>query len=266
MDIQHVLNTAQAISLEAGEILSNGFQSEKKIEFKSSTIDLVTNFDQTAEELIRGRLKSAFPDHLIVGEEQGADEGESEHVWYVDPIDGTTNFAHGIPIFCVSMAMYTDNKPMVGVVYDPMQDELYYASADNGAYLIRKGSTPQKLQVTSVDQLEQALLGTGFAYDRYTSELDNLAQVGKVVKQCRGLRRLGSAALDLAYVAAGRLDGFWEFKLNSYDVAAGILLVQEAGGKVCSLADGGPITLSEAVHILASGPNLEQILLDTLRP
>ncbi len=260
----HILETAKTIALEAGELIKHGFESDKSIDLKSSTIDLVTNYDRAAEALIRQRLNSAFPDHLIVGEEEGADEGESPHVWYVDPIDGTTNFTHGVPFFCVSIAMYTNNKPAVGVIYDPIQQELFYGSAGDGAFVQSSSGTIKQLQTTNTATLNQALLGTGFPYDRATSDLDNLEQISRIVKQCRGLRRLGSAALDLAYVAAGRLDGYWEFKLNMYDVGAGILLVQEAGGVVCNIDGGTPFTPADVVHLVASGPELKDVLLNQL--
>ena len=199
-----------------------------------------------------------------MGEEEGADEGESPHVWYVDPIDGTTNFAHGVPIFCVSMAMYTNDRPTIGVIVDPIHEEIFWAIEGEGAFLDSAHRERQTLQVSSAPALNQALLGTGFAYDRMTSEQDNLAQVNRVVKQCRGLRRLGSAALDLAYVAAGRIDGFWEFKLNMYDVAAGILLVQEAGGFVGKLLDGEAIEPADRIDILVCNPLLKEPLLEIL--
>lgn len=264
MTNQDILETAKAIAREAGALIKKGFESDKAIDLKSSSIDLVTNYDRAAEALIRERLNSAFPDHLIVGEEEGADEGNSPHVWYVDPIDGTTNFTHGVPFFCVSIAMFTDDNPAVGVIYDPIQNELFYASAGQGAFVQSASGVVKRLQVTDTAALNQALLGTGFPYDRATSDLDNLEQIGRVVKQCRGLRRLGSAALDLAYVAAGRLDGYWEFKLNMYDVAAGIVLVQEAGGIVCNIQDGSPVSPADVVHLVAAGPGLKDILLAQL--
>ncbi len=264
MTNQDILETAKAIAREAGALIKEGFESDKAIDLKSSSIDLVTNYDRAAESLIRERLNSAFPDHLIVGEEEGADEGNSPHVWYVDPIDGTTNFTHGVPFFCVSIAMYTNDKPAVGVIFDPIQQELFYASAGQGGFVESASGAVKQLKVTNTTALNQALLGTGFPYDRATSDLDNLEQIGRVVKQCRGLRRLGSAALDLAYVAAGRLDGYWEFKLNMYDVAAGIVLVQEAGGIVCNINDGSPVAPADVVHLVAAGPGLKDILLDQL--
>ena len=264
MTNQTILETAKTIAREAGSLIKTGFYADKAVSLKSSDIDLVTNYDIEAEALIRKRLRAAFPDHLIVGEEEGADQGDSPHVWYVDPIDGTTNFAHGLPFFCVSLGMFSNNKPAVGVIFDPIHDELFFASMGDGAFLQTADGSPQPLKISQTSSIGQALLGTGFAYDRASSDLDNLAQVNRIVKQCRGLRRLGSAALDLAYVAAGRLDGFWEYKLNMYDVAAGIVMMLEAGGQVCNIFDGQPIQPEDVVHLVASNEALQAPLLALL--
>ncbi|MFK7800165.1 MAG: inositol monophosphatase [Anaerolineae bacterium] len=261
MNTPDILKIAETIAREAGGLIKKGFESEKSLSLKSSSIDLVTEFDHAAEVLIRERLNAAFPDHRIVGEEQGADAGESANVWYVDPIDGTTNFAHGVPHFCVSIAMYAYDRPEVGVVFNPMSGELFSGATGHGATLTSSDGRVQKLKASKTDEVGQALLATGFPYDRATSELDNLDQVGRMVKQCRGLRRMGAAALDMAYVAAGRLDGYWEFKLGIYDVAAGIVLVREAGGQVCRIPEGKAFKPEPVVHVLASGKNLKQPLL-----
>lgn len=236
MNLQSVLVTAVTIAKEAGDLLRSGYSQEKEVTAKSSAVDWVTQFDQAAEDLITTRLRAAFPDHTLVGEEGGMmSSGDSQYTWYIDPLDGTTNFAHGFPVFCVSMAMYEGSRPLqqrpcVGIVYDPLRDECFTAVTGQGAWL-----NERPLRVSQADTLIRSLLGTGFPYDRHTSEQDNLRELGLFLKQAHGIRRAGAAALDLAYVAAGRLDGYWEYKLNSWDVAAGILLVQEAGGMVTDM-------------------------------
>lgn len=261
MNTLEILMIAETIAREAGDLVKEGFKSEKSLDLKSSSIDLVTEYDQAAEALIRQRINGAFPTHRIVGEEQGADEGESANVWYVDPIDGTTNFAHGVPHCCVSIAMYAYDRPEVGVVYNPISGEMFSGATGHGATLTSQDGTKSKLSVTKTDEVNQALLATGFPYDSATAELNNVAQMGRMLKQCRGVRCLGAAALEMAYVAAGRLDGCWEFKLGIYDVAAGIVLVREAGGQVCQIPNGKAFKPNPVVHILASGKNLKGPLL-----
>ena len=264
MDLSKILKTAEEIAIEAGALAKKGFESEKSFTLKSSTIDLVTEYDQASEKLIRARLNAAFPDHRIVGEEQGADAGDSPYVWYVDPIDGTTNFAHGVPHFCVSIGMFLDDQPTLGVIFNPMSGELFSGAKGLGATLTSGDGVVSILKVSDTAEVGQALLGTGFPYDRAESDLDNLVELGRVLKQCRGIRRMGAAALDLAFVAAGRLDGFWEFKLGIYDVAAGVVLIEEAGGQVCQIPSGGLFEPNPVVHLLATGPNLKKPLLDIL--
>lgn len=265
MDLQKTLTTAVAIAKEAGALLRDGFGQNKQIVNKSSSIDLVTQYDQDAEKLITTRLILAFPNHRIVGEEGGEQAGrETDYVWYVDPIDGTTNFAHGFPHFCVSMALYTADKPLVGVVYDPVKDELFTAVAGSGAQLTIGNGLPKQLQVTQAPDLLHSVVATGFPYDRHTSELDNLEQLGRMLKKTQGIRRPGAAALDLAYVAAGRLDGYWEFKLKIWDVAAGVLLIQEAGGRV-TMMNGAPYQPDPVLHLAVSNNHIHQEMLDTLQ-
>lgn len=264
MDLRTILETAEAIALETGELLKEGFWGDKSFDLKSSDIDLVTEYDQAAERLIRQRIYAAFPEHRIVGEEEGADEGESEIVWYVDPIDGTTNFAHGVPHFSISLGVFVADQPAVGVVYNPITDELFSGAVGHGAYFKQNGKVVRPLRVTQADQISQALIETGFPYDRATSDLDNLAQLNRVVKKCRGLRRLGSAALAMAYVADGRTDAYWEFKLNMYDIGAGGILVQEAGGQVCTIPQAEPFAPAETVHLFAGGERIQAPLLELL--
>lgn len=265
MTIQRDLDFCITTAREAGQYLLEGYESGFQIEYKKTDIDLVTEYDRNTEKLIIERIRSAYPDHKIVGEE-GGDMGNlaSPYQWYVDPIDGTTNFAHGVPYFSVSIALYLNETPIAGVVYDPSRDECFAGARGYGAHLIRKGDMVRPLRVSQADTLRRSLIATGFPYDRYTSDWDNLAEVSRVVKQVQGLRRAGSAALDLAYVAAGRFDGFWEYKINMYDVAAGVLLVQEAGGLVSNLPDGASFEPRAPLHLVASNHLIHKPLKEML--
>ena len=249
MDFDHVLEIAEAAARAAGELLMDGFGREKDVRTKSSSIDFVTQYDLAAEALILEHLRAAFPGHSLVGEEGAAETGAQPYTWYIDPLDGTNNFSHGFPVFCVSLALYEGQRPLAGVIYDPTRDEYFTAAAGSGARLVGPSGN-QPLRVSGTATLEQGLLATGFPYDVHTSPLDNGAYVARFIKRAFGLRRAGSAALDMAYVAAGRLDGYWEFKVSPWDVAAGILLVQEAGGTVTAI-DGAPVALADKLHILA---------------
>lgn len=259
---QILLPFATAVARETGALLRDGFHQQKQITMKSSAIDLVTQYDGAAETLIQERILARFPDHQIWGEETGFHDGESAYVWHVDPLDGTVNFAHGLPHFCVSLALYEEQRPLLGVIYDPMRDECFSAAAGQGAYL-ENGQGRQPLRVSKAETLLESVLATGYPYDKHTSDVDNLRQTAVFLKRIVGLRRMGSAALDLAYVAAGRYDGYWEFKLNSWDIAAGSLLVQEAGGRVTDMT-GHPFTIAPQVHLIASNTLLHPHMQATL--
>lgn len=265
MTLQQIVDTAVPIAREAGELLRQGYGQEKEITVKGTAVDWVTQFDQAAEELIVSRLRAAFPDHTLIGEEggtmggDGGDGGDGRYTWHIDPLDGTTNFAHGFPVFSVSMALVEGARPLVGVVYDPLRDECFTAAAGQGAWL-----NGRRLHVSQAASLIRSLLATGFPYDRHTAEHDNVAQVARFLKHAHGIRRAGSAALDMAYVAAGRLDGYWEFKLKSYDVAAGILLVQEAGGQVTDM-NGRAIHIAPELTVVASNGRIHEDMLGVLR-
>ncbi|MDT8305835.1 MAG: inositol monophosphatase family protein [Anaerolineae bacterium] len=250
------MKTAMTIAAEAGALLREGYGTARQFETKSTDIDLVTEYDHAAEALITRRLRAAFPDHLVLGEEGTRDEGASAGAgstptWIIDPLDGTGNFSHAFPVFAVSLALWQGNEPLAGVVYDPLRDETFHAARGHGAWLAAGGQPARRLQTSAATELLHSLLATGFPYDRHTSDQDNLAQFAAFLKRARGLRRCGAAALDLAYVAAGRLDGYWEYKLSSWDVAAGVLLVQEAGGRVTAI-DGDPFQLDAHVDMIAS--------------
>lgn len=255
---------AVEIAREAGALLRQGYGQKKEITRKSSAVDWVTQYDTAAEQIILARLQEIFPGHRVVAEESGHNQIESEFVWYVDPLDGTTNFAHGFPVFCVSIALYQGQTPLVGVIYDPLRDECFFAARGEGAFLQGNGQTT-RMQVSTASELVNSLLATGFPYDRHTSEQDNLAQTRAFLKRAQGLRRAGAAALDMAYVAAGRLDGYWEYKLNSWDVAAGALLVQEAGGLVTGV-DGRSFSLAPRMSLVASNGRIHADMLQTLAP
>jgi myo-inositol-1(or 4)-monophosphatase len=208
-------------------------------------------------------LRAAFPDHGFIGEEGTDETGAQPYVWHIDPLDGTNNYAHGYPVFCVSLALYEGQQPLVGVIYDPIQAECFTAIAGRGAWVSGRGGA-KPLRVSAATTLVSSLLATGFPYDAHTNPLDNAAYVARFVKRAFGLRRGGSAALDMAYVAAGRLDGYWEFKVSAWDVAAGILLVREAGGRVTSI-DGQPLALTRQLHILASNGHIHDDMLAVIR-
>jgi myo-inositol-1(or 4)-monophosphatase len=256
MNQQDILETAISIAREAGALLYDGFTQQKAIDRKSSAIDLVTQFDMASEALIVQRLTAVFPHHNIIGEEGANRLNGSSYTWYIDPLDGTNNFAHGFPVFCVSMALYDAGTPLIGVVYDPTRDECFTAVNGQGAFLTSAEQTIQ-LQVSTNDQLIDSLVATGFPYDRHTSTVNNVAQMAAFLGAVQGVRRAGSAALDLAYVAAGRLDGYWEFKLNSWDVAAAALFVLEAGGKVTDML-GRPLQLKPRLNLIVSNGRIHQ--------
>ena len=234
------ISRAAKIAREAGELLREHFIRGVETEYKGD-VDLVTVADRASEKLIRARLSEAFPEHGVYGEEGTRDRLESEYRWYVDPLDGTTNFAHGFPHFCVSMGLEhrpagtapeADGTLTAGVVYDPMRDELFTAERGYGAWL--NGKT---IQVSPTKEVAEALIATGFP-SRKRHASPNIHFYHEFTLRSHGVRRAGSAALDLAYVASGRLEAFWEFNLNPWDTAAGILLVEEAGGRVSSFYGG----------------------------
>jgi len=254
---------AAEIALEAGELLRGFYERGVETEYKGD-VDLVTEADRASEALILKRLRAAFPAHGVYGEE-GTREGlDAEFRWYVDPLDGTTNFAHQFPVFCVvlgcerrpaGLAVDADGEMVAGVIYDPLRDELFVAEKGRGASL-----NGHPISVSRTERLQEALTATGFpSHKRHRSP--NVHFYQEITLRSHGVRRAGSAALDLAYVACGRLDGFWEFNLNPWDTSAGVLLVREAGGKVTHF-DGGEFTLDSRETLATNGriaPELEHI-------
>lgn len=242
---------AARIALEAGALTRGYFERGVVTEYKGD-VDLVTEADRASEKLITERLSVAFPDHGIYGEEGVRQRIDSEYRWYVDPLDGTTNFAHGFPWFCVSIALAEgplgNEELLAGVIYQPVTDELFTAARGEGAYLNNK-----RIHVSEVERLATSLLGTGFpAHKR--AQNPNIHFYWNFTLRSHGVRRAGSAALDLAAVACGRFDGFWEFGLHPWDTAAGVLLVREAGGTVTDFA-GNPYKLG-ARECLASNTRI----------
>jgi myo-inositol-1(or 4)-monophosphatase len=245
---------ASAIAREAGARLREFFSAGVETEYKGD-VDLVTVADRTVEKLIRTRLAEAFPEHGVYGEEGTRERMEGEFRWYVDPLDGTTNFAHGFPQFCVSLGLEhrlggasaeEDGTIVAGVIYDPMRDELYTAERGHGAMLNGK-----PMHVSRIAVLAESLVSTGFP-SRKRHDSPNIHFYHEFTLRSHGVRRAGSAALDLAYVASGRLEAFWEFNLNPWDTAAGILLVEEAGGRLSDFA-GGPFQLNSREVLASNG-------------
>jgi myo-inositol-1(or 4)-monophosphatase len=220
------LEAAKAAAREAGGLLRENVDKRGEIMFKG-TVDLVTHFDRKSQEMIFRRLSAAFPGHGFLAEEGLSLPGTSDCRWIIDPIDGTTNFAHTFPVFCVSIALEQKGVVAVGVIYDPMRDELFEAVRGRGAFL-----NGARVRVSEIPELGKALLATGFPYDVRTSSFNNVREFNAFIVRAQAIRRCGSAALDLCYVACGRFDGFWELKLKPWDVAAGALIVEEAGGRV----------------------------------
>ena len=244
---------------QAGEILRRGYGKEIQVSHKGE-IDLVTEIDRLSESYLLGEIRSRFPGHRIICEESGVHAGSDCCLWYVDPLDGTVNYAHHIPIFTVSIAYEEDGRMLLGVVYDPLREELFSAQRSTGAWL-----NGEPISVSNVQQLDTAMLATGFAYDIRTHPETNLDHFAHFSLRCQGVRRLGSAALDLCYVAAGRYDGFWELRLSPWDMAAGALIAQEAGARVTRI-DGDLDFLTPPESILAANPSLHAQMLSILKP
>lgn len=217
------LDLAKRVALGAGAILRDGFYSPKKISTKGGR-ELLTSIDIISEQYIIAEIRRRYPDHFILAEESGG--GGTNYVWIIDPLDGTNNFAHSFPFFAVSIALARNNRIILGVIYDPLRDELFWAD-ENGAYL-----NGNRITVSNTKTLKESFLATGFPYDLSPTNENNLDYFEAFSYASLGIRRAGSAALDLAYVACGRFDGFWELKLKVWDMAAGSIIVEKAGGKV----------------------------------
>ena len=262
MSVDPVLvQTAIEIVLRAGEIQMKRFRTDVQIQ-KKGEIDLVTQVDVEVETMFRETISERFPTHEVLAEElpneSQATETAARYCWIFDPIDGTVNYAHGLPIFCASLALEVDGRAMVGAVYDPTRQELFVAERGGGA---RVNGTP--LSVSAGTGLVDAMLCTGFPYDVHQTVDEVVGLFGAFVRRGQAVRRLGSAALDLCYVAAGRLDGFWEQRLHPWDIAAGALIVEEAGGRVTDL--GGRPFASRTGEVVASNGHLHDQMVAVIR-
>ncbi|MBI5645391.1 MAG: inositol monophosphatase [Ignavibacteriae bacterium] len=258
MQTSDFLHTAIEAARAAGHVLTSHLGALKHIEAKQQQRNnLVTEADRASEHIIRDILLGRFPTHSLLGEEGGAVTGTGEYRWIVDPLDGTTNFTHGLSLFSVSIAVERAGEVLAGVVYDPMADELFAAERGSGAYL-----NDRKLQVSGVRDIQDAMLVTGFPYTVRENPEFCRERFVAFLHHAQAIRRLGSAALDCAYVAAGRIDGYWEVALQAWDKAAGMLLIEEAGGRVTTF-DGGPLELFHP-PFLGSNGHIHDVMLDIL--
>jgi myo-inositol-1(or 4)-monophosphatase len=256
VDLRRALEVARRVARQAGELLRAGHGGAFAVEHKGD-VDLVTELDRRSEALVVGELSRAFPDHTIVGEEGSEVHPGSGVVWFVDPLDGTTNYAHGMPIYAVSLGLEIDEQPALGVVHAPELGWEFWGARGLGAHLGER-----TLRVSTVARLEDGLIATGFPYDRRTSLDNNVPELGAVIRRCQGVRRIGVASIDCALVAQGALDGYWEVKLQPWDIAAGALLVLEAGGRVTDI-DGG-VYRAELGQLVATNGRIHDALSSVL--
>lgn len=255
--MQPNLNEIITWAHHAGEILRKGSREGFQVEHKG-VIDLVTNIDHLSEEYLLSQIRSSHPEHRIVTEESGIFEGSQQGCWYIDPLDGTVNFTHGIPFYSISLAYSEHNEILLGVVYDPLRDECFSAEKGKGAWL---NGIP--IRVSTIDQLINSMLVTGFPYDKGVATEDNFGNFLHLNKKSQGVRRFGSAALDLCYIGAGRMEAYWELKMSPWDIAAGTLIVQEAGGVVTGL-DGSPNFFKPPYSVIAANPAIHPLILEEL--
>lgn len=252
-ELKRFLRVAVKACRAAGRIQMAAFGAALEVEHKGE-IDLVTAVDRRSEEEIIAILTGTFPDHGCLAEESPLTEGMSDYLWVVDPLDGTTNYSRGFPVFCCSIALTLKGEVLVGAIYNPLLRELFTACRGGGTFLNGK-----RVHVTRQERLSEGFLATGFPYDIRRSQRNNLDHFSRFATRCLAIRRAGAAALDLAYVAAGRFDGFWELKLKPWDMAAGALMVEEAGGRV-SLPGGQPFSLGERDIVASNGAIHDQML------
>lgn len=253
-DYDKYLDAALKMANEAGEVLLSYFRSDRlETQTKSNDSDVVTAADKASERIIKNFIHSEFPDHGILSEESGQENFDREWRWVVDPLDGTTNFSQGLPVFSVSIALEHNGEAVVGVVYAPYLGELFHAVKGSGAFLNGK-----PIHCSHKSRLSQAVVATGVPYDKRENADNNLREIARTVPEVRGVRRLGSAAIDLSYTAAGFYDAYWELNLNRWDVAAGILIAKEAGATVASIRE------NRNFSILASCPGLYDDMIEIL--
>lgn len=238
LDLNNLVEETKTWARKAGKIQRERLGTALIINTKSTAVDLVTEVDRLSEHCILSAIEESYPDHAILSEESGKKDKESDYLWIVDPLDGTTNYAQGLPVFAVSIALKYRGETVLGVIYVPVLDQMFTALKGENAYLNGK-----KISVSTKEEMTDSVLATGFPYDRLTNKDNNLNYFNRMVPKVRGVRRMGSAAYDLANVAAGVLDGYWELNLSLWDVAAGALIVEEAGGKVVYLTEKRGISL-----------------------
>lgn len=257
LDMNSFKNSAIQAAKKAGLILKSHLGRVKEVQYKGE-VNLVTEMDLRSERIIVSEIRRHFPDHSILAEEQNSRQLDSPYRWIIDPLDGTTNYAHGYPIFCVSIALEKDGEVILGVVFDPMRNELFVAEKGKGARL-----NGRKILVTSTADLSHSLLATGFPYDLRESRVNNFDHFRNFALRVQAVRRAGSAALDLSYVAAGRFDGYWEMKLEPWDLAAGALMVREAGGKTTDFL--GKTLGLDGRTVLASNGKIHRQMIEILK-
>jgi myo-inositol-1(or 4)-monophosphatase len=250
-----MLDFAIDIARRAGALLRDGLKRQRSVELKSA-FNLVTDMDHASEALIIAAITAAFPDHAILAEESGARVGAGP-TWLIDPLDGTNNYAHGFPFFAVSLALWQEHTPVLGVVYDPLRDEMFSAAAGEGAHC-----NGEPLRASLTPTLDAALLSTGFPYDYATQPNNNLREFDRIYARCQGVRRAGAASLDIAYVAMGRLDAHWERDLKPWDSGAAALMVHEAGGRLSDWQ--GRAWHPWTDHLIASNGLIHDELIDVL--
>jgi myo-inositol-1(or 4)-monophosphatase len=254
-----MLNIAVRAARRAGSIINRAALDGAPLNIRSKRVnDFVTQIDQAAEEAIIQTVRRAYPDHAFLAEESGTTAGDAEYRWIIDPLDGTTNFIHGFPQYCVSVAVQHRDSTAHGVVYDPLKNELFTASKGRGAFL-----NDRRVRVSKCERLKDALVGTGFPFKELSRLEPYTRQLTTMMQSSAGVRRAGAAALDLAYVACGRLDAFWELGLSAWDMAAGALLIQEAGGLIGDLE--GESGYLESGDVCAATPKLFPLLIEALR-
>lgn len=252
------LSDVETLARSAGAILRDGFNKDHQISYKGA-IDLVTEADHASEAFLLKEIGARFPGGHISTEESGEIEGQSEDIWYIDPLDGTVSYAHHVPIFCVSICLAAQGTPTLGAVYDPLRDEMFSAERGKGAYLNGK-----RIHPSHANELQKSLLVTGFPYDTGGSQPNNLDHFIRMTQLTQGVHCHGSAALDGCYVAAGRFDGYWEFSLKPWDVAAAGLIAQEAGARVTAM-DGSPDFISPPQSVIVSAPGIYDQMLDAMK-
>ena len=258
ISIKILLQTAIIATQVAGKYISSQFENDLFVDFKGPS-NMVTQVDREAERMIISLVHDQFPDHRILAEETDEIIGNSPYRWIIDPLDGTTNFVHGVPIFAVSIAVEFNSEIIIGVVFDPTRNELFSALKNGGAFLNEK-----QIKVSQIKTLSESITATGFPYETDSVFENNMEIFRAVYRKCQGVRRAGSAALDVCYVAAGRFDGFWEFGLNPWDVSAGALIVQEAGGQVGDY-NGMKFKSDNVSQIIASNGKIHSELLTIIQ-